>query len=604
MTMRVLLALLVAAVATSGCRRRAAEVTEYNDPHPLPAEPLVVDAPTIGKHGGRFVFAETGNPRTFNGMMANETSSTDITNRNLFTFLVDYDNGTQQFVPMIAKSWQVSPDGLTWTFPLRQGARFSDGHPITAEDVLFSARVALDETLHPAVQDQLKMNGKPFEFSSPDPRTIVVKTAAPLATMLVSIGALEIFPKHVLEGAYQSGTFASAYNVSTPPDQIVTSGPWRVVQHVAGEKTVLGRNPYWFGLDKANKRLPYLNEVAFLVVPDQDAADLKFRSGELDGLDNVKPENYRWYQDNQKQGTYTLYDLGPEMNSRFFWFNLNKVQQRPLRGEDSPAGKRVGDSYVDPVKYAWFSNPVFRRAVSMAIDREAIIRSVFFGEGTKSWSISSPSNKQWHIPDLIHYDYNVSAAKRLLATIGFKDSNGDGVIEDARGNPVGFQLKTNADNTMRVATANFIKDDLAKVGIKVTLTPIDFNSLITNLRSDLDYEAILLGSQSGVPPDPANAQNLLRSSGLSHYWFVRQQKPATPEEARIDQLVDELVTTMDLAKRKAIWKDIQNIWNEQAWNVWLPILNVKIPVSNRFGNVQPSIMAHRLIWNIDRMYLK
>jgi peptide/nickel transport system substrate-binding protein len=604
MTMRVLLALLVAAVATSGCRRRAAEVAEYNDPHPLPAEPLVVDAPTIGKHGGRFVFAETGNPRTFNGMMANETSSTDITNRNLFTFLVDYDNGTQQFVPMIAKSWQVSPDGLTWTFPLRQGARFSDGHPITAEDVLFSARVALDETLHPAVQDQLKMNGKPFEFSSPDPRTIVVKTAAPLATMLVSIGALEIFPKHVLEGAYQSGTFASAYNVSTPPDQIVTSGPWRVVQHVAGEKTVLGRNPYWFGLDKANKRLPYLNEVVFLVVPDQDAADLKFRSGELDGLDNVKPENYRWYQDNQKQGTYTLYDLGPEMNSRFFWFNLNKVQQRPLRGEDSPAGKRVGDSYVDPVKYAWFSNPVFRRAVSMAIDREAIIRSVFFGEGTKSWSISSPSNKQWHIPDLIHYDYNVSAAKRLLATIGFKDSNGDGVIEDARGNPVGFQLKTNADNTMRVATANFIKDDLAKVGIKVTLTPIDFNSLITNLRSDLDYEAILLGSQSGVPPDPANAQNLLRSSGLSHYWFVRQQKPATPEEARIDQLVDELVTTMDLAKRKAIWKDIQNIWNEQAWHVWLPILNVKIPVSNRFGNVQPSIMAHRLIWNIDRMYLK
>src|SRR5687767_12218256 len=238
---RLLVAVTICTVITafSGCRRRAAEVTDYKDPHPLPADPLVVDAPTIGEYGGRFVFAETGNPRTFNGMMANETSSTDITTRNLFTFLVDYDQGAQDFVPMIAKSWEVSADGLAWTFHLRQGAKFSDGHPITAEDVLFSARVALDETLHPAVQDQLKMNGKPFEFSSPDPMTVVVKSSIPAATMLISLGSLEIYPKHVLEGAYTSGNFASAYNVSTPPDQIVTSGPWRVLQYVANEKTVL-----------------------------------------------------------------------------------------------------------------------------------------------------------------------------------------------------------------------------------------------------------------------------------------------------------------------------------------------------------------------------
>jgi len=599
----VLLVAFVSAAAGTGCRRRAAEVAEYNDPHPLPEDPMVVDAPSLGKHGGRFVFAETGNPRTFNGMMANETSSTDITNRNLFAFLVDYDNGSQQFVPVIAKSWETSADGLTWTFHLRRGAKFSDGHPITAEDVLFSAQIALDETLHPAIQDQLKHNGKPFEFSSPDPLTVVVKTPVPFATLLISMGALEIFPKHVLETAYKNGSFASAYNVSTPPDQIVTSGPWKVLQYVPGEKTVIGRNPYWFGVDKAGKRLPYLNEVVFLVVPDQDAADLKFRAGELDALDNIKPENYGWYQDNQQKGNFTLHSLGPENNSRFFWFNLNKVQP-PVRGQALPPGKRVGDSYVDPVKYVWFSNPVFRRAVSMAIDRDAIIRSVFYGEGSKSWSISGPSNKEWHIPDLVHYDYDVARSKQLLASIGFKDANGDGVLEDPKGHPVSFQLKTNSDNVMRVATANFIKDDLAKVGIRVILTPIDFNSLISNIRNDLQFEAVLMGSQSGVPPDPANAQNFLRSSGISHYWFVRQQKPASPEEARIDALMDDMVTTLDLGKRKAIWKEIQTIWNEQGWLVWLPILNVKVPMSNRFGNAQPSIMAHRLIWNIDRVYVK
>ena len=306
----------------------------------------------------------------------------------------------------------------------------------------------------------------------------------------------------MVEAAFRSGNFAAIYNVSTPPNQIVTSGPWKVEQYVPGEKTVLTRNPYWFGVDKAGKRLPYLNELVFLVVPDQDAADLKFRAGELDALDNIKPENYRYYEDNQAKGNYTLYDLGPENNSRFFWFNLNKVQP-PLKGESLPPGRRVGDSYVEPAKYALFSNRVFRRAVSMAIDREAIIRSVFYGEGSKSWSISGPSNREWHTPGLVHDDYDVAEAKRLLASIGLKDANGDGLLEDAKGAPVAFQLKTNADNVMRVATANFIKDDLAKVGIRVTLTPMDFNSVITNLRNDLQYEAILLGSQSGVPPAPA-----------------------------------------------------------------------------------------------------
>ena len=601
---KLFLIVLMTVMVVTGCRRRAAEeVAEYNDPHPLPEDPLIVDAPSIGKHGGRFVFAETGNPRTFNGMMANETSSTDITTRNLFTTLVDYDNGTQKFVPMLAKSWEVAADGLTWTFHLRRGAKFSDGHPMTSEDVLFSAQVALDPVLHPAVQDQLKVDGKPLQFSAPDPHTIIVRTPSPLGTMLISIGVLEIYPKHIAEPVFKSGNFASMYNVSTPPNQIVTSGPWKVEQYVPGEKTVLTRNPYWFGVDKAGNRLPYLNEIVFLVVPDQDAADLKFRAGELDALDNIKPENYRYYEDNQARGNYTLHSLGPENNSRFFWVNLNKVQP-PLKGETLPRGKRVGDSYVEPAKYALFSNPVFRRAVSMAIDRDAIIRSVFYGEGSKSWSISGPSNKEWHTPDLVHYDYNVAESRRLLASIGLKDANGDGVLEDAKGNVVGFQLKTNADNVMRVATANFIKDDLAKVGIRVTLTPMDFNSIITNIRNDLQYEAVLLGTQSGVPPDPANAQNLLRSSGISHYWFVRQQKPASPEEAEIDRLVNQLVASLDLAERKAIWKQIQNLWNEQAWTIWLPILNVKIPMSNRFANAQPSIMAHRLIWNIDRVYVK
>lgn len=591
-----IVALAAGLFATPGCGRRSSEVAEYRDEVPPPEEPMIEQLATVGRHGGRFVIAETNNPRTFNALMANETSSTDITQR-LFTGLVDYDNGKQEFGPGLAKSWEVGSDGLTWTFHLRKGARFSDGHPITAEDVLFTFQVVYDKDLHPSAQDAMMMNGKPYEVSAPDPYTVVVKTPSPNAIVLLNAGAVEIMPKHVLEPALKSGSFASAYNVNTPPDQIVTSGPFRVAQYVAGEKTVLARNPYWFGFDQSNQRLPYLDEVVFLVVPDQDAADLMFRSGSLDGLENTKPENYRWYEENEQKGNFTLYDLGPETSSNYFWFNLNRVQK-------PTPGKKLGDPFVAPSKYAWFSNPVFRRAVSMAIDRDAMIPSVFFGYGRKNWSQSSVGNKVWHTPNIVKYDYNPDESRRLLASLGFKDTNGDGFLEDARGNEISFTMKTNADNKLRVGMANFVKDDLAKVGVRMTLTPVDFNTLITNLRNDFQYDSILLGLQSGVPPDPGNGQNVYRSSGITHHFFPSQLKPHTPEEARIDHLMDLLVASQDLSERKKHWEEIQNIWNEQSWNIWLPIREYKTPISNRFGNLQPSIMAHRLIWNIDRVYVK
>ncbi|MCC7008854.1 MAG: ABC transporter substrate-binding protein [Acidobacteria bacterium] len=500
-------------------------------------------------------------------------------------------------MPGLAKSWEVSQDGLTWTFHLRKGAKFSDGRPITAADVLFNFQVAYDATLHPSVQDLLVMNGQRFEITAPDDYTIVIETPQPNAMLVSLASSVPIMPKHVLEPAFKNGDFASAYSVSTPPDQIVTSGPFRLQQQVAGEKTVLGRNPYWFGVDEQRHRLPYLDEVVFVVVPDLDAADLKFRAGELDGLDSVKPENYVWYEQNQQSGNFTLHDTGPALSTNFFWFNLNKVRK-------PAAGKRVGDPVVDPAKYAWFNSAAFRKAVSMAVDRDAMIPSVFFGEAVKNWSQQTAGSKQWYSEDVLKYDYNPAESKKLLASLGFADRNGDGVLEDKAGHPIAFTLKTNSENRLRVSMANFIRDDLAKVGIRVTLTPIDFNTLVTNLRDDFQYEAALLGLQTGVPPDPGMGQNVWRSSGRTHYWNMAQPKPETPQEARIDQLMDVIVGTPDMPKRQAAWKEVEQTVNEQAWILWLPTQKIKLPLSNRFGNTQPSPIPHRLLWNIDRVFAK
>jgi peptide/nickel transport system substrate-binding protein len=138
----------------------------------------------------------------------------------------------------------------------------------------------------------------------------------------------------------------------------------------------------------------------------------------------------------------------------------------------------------------------------------------------------------------------------------------------------------------------------------MTLVPTDFNTLITNLRADLQYDSILLGLQGAVPPTPGNGQNVWRSSGETHQWFIRQQKPATPEEARIDRLMDEVISSQDVAAQKAAWREMQTIVNEQNWMIWLPVLEVKLPISNRFRNTSPSILAHRVLWNIDRVFVK
>lgn len=589
---------LALAFVAGGCGGGGVAGSTWQDANPLPADTMTVQVAEIGRYGGRFVIGQTSGPKTFNPMMANETSTTDVTGGRMFTSLADYDNGTQEDVPSIARSWDVTPDGRTWTWHLRRGAAFSDGHPITADDVLFSFEIAYDDTLHPSVQDLLKAGGKRFEISKVDSYTVVMKIAAPYALMIPACGSVYILPRHVLEPVYRSGRFASAYSASTPPESLVSSGAWRLKQYVPGEKTVLTRNPYWFGVDPRGHRLPYLDELVFLIVPDQNTAALKFQAGEIDALDNVKPEDYKSYQENQQKQGYTLYTLGPALRTNFFWFNLNTANAKK-----SPK-KKAGGPLIDPVRYAWFTNPVFRRAVSMAIDRDAIIRSVFYGEGVKNWSTTTAGNKQWYSPGIKGYDYDPEQAKRLLASLGWKDTNGDGILEDATGHTVNFTLKTNGDNNTRMAMANFIKDDLSKVGIQCNPAGVDFNTLITNIRDDYQYEAILLGLQSGVPPDPGMGQNVYRSSGLTHYWNLKQLKPETPEEARIDELMSANVGTIDMAERHRTWEGIQTIVNEQCYFVWLPTLVLKVPVRNRFGNVQPSVIPHTIIWNIDRVFMK
>jgi peptide/nickel transport system substrate-binding protein len=279
------------------------------------------------------------------------------------------------------------------------------------------------------------------------------------------------------------------------------------------------------------------------------------------------------------------------------WFNLNRVQK-------PGPGRHVGEPCVGAMKYAWFSDARFRRAVSMAIDRDAIIRSVYFNDGMKNWSVMTPAAKEWFDPSLTGPDHDPDGARKLLAEMGLRDRNGDGVLEDAAGHPVSFTMRTNADNVMRVQMMNFIKDDLAKVGIRCLPQPLEMKALISNLREDFQYEAMLLGLGSAVPPDPGMAANVYRSSGLTHFWHVRERQPATPEEARIDSLIEANLTAGSMAERKQTYAEMTRILDDQAYFIWLPVLRIKIPVRNGYGNLHPTVIPHRVLWNIDQVFAR
>jgi peptide/nickel transport system substrate-binding protein len=594
-------ALALAMTVLAGCAGKGAPEAGYRDPNPLPADTMTVPMPELGVHGGRFVIAQTASPKSFNALLAVDSPSRDI-NGLLFSGLTEFDNETEESYPLLARAWDVSPDGTLYTFHLRRGLRFSDGHPLTAADVLFMFELVYDGVLHPSLQELLKVDGQPLQVSAPDSVTVLVRSPRPYALMVPAVGALRILPRHIVEPLFRAGRFSLAYGTDTPPESLVTSGAWRLRRFAPDDRTVLARNPYWFQVDARGGRLPYLDELVVLTVPDQNTASAKFQAGELDALDNVRAEDYKAYADGQRAGGYTLHDLGPSLTSSCIWFNLARV--RPDQARGGTAARAVGRPYVDAVKYTWFADVRFRRAVSMAIDREAIIRGVYHGDGVESWSQVTPGNRHWSDPGTRGAAYDPAGARRLLAELGMRDRDGDGVLEDSTGHDVEFALRTNSDNNTRVAMCDFVRDDLAKVGVRVIPEGVTMSTLVANIQDDHRYEAVLLGFGSGVPPDPGMAQSIFRSSGRMHYWDPSQPRPETAEEARIDSLMSRNVSTLDFEVRRQTWHEIERLVNDACFVVWLPTQRIKLPVRDRFGNVHPTVIPHRVLWNIAEVFAR
>ncbi len=593
--------LLAALLALAGCGKKSAGVSSENTAsgnsttnYPLPDPPVIVDC-APGTPGGRLVVGEVGDPKTFNAITANESSSIDIL-RFLFWSLLNFDVPSQSVKPGLASAWTNSPDGKTWTFTLRKNLRWSDGEPLTADDVVFTWNdLIYNPKIDNVMRDPFILNGQKFTVTKLDDWTIQVVTPKVYAPFLTAFGSgVPILPRHILAKSVADGTFTSTYGINSDPSQIVGSGPYRLKEYKAAQYTLLERNPYFLEVDQKGTRLPYIDNIVFPVVPDMNAMSLRFLSGESDADDLIYAYEYDKFKAESAKGRFTLLEPGTGLEMSFFWFN-----------ENTNMNPKTGQPYVDPKKLKWFRNAKFRQAVSYAIDRDAIIKSIFSGRAIPAYSFETPGNKKWFNPNITKYPHDPAKALELLKEMGIDKRNGDDFLTDADGNKIEFVFNTNTGNGAREKTAVLIASDLKSLGINVIFQPIEFNTLITKIDVSYDYECVLLGLAPGTSADPSDSMNTVKSSGYTHMWFPRQTTPSTDWEARLDTLMDEQMETLDYAKRKQDYDEVQEIIAEQQPFIFTVTPMYYAAIRSDIGNVRASsLSSYRATWNAEELDFK
>jgi peptide/nickel transport system substrate-binding protein len=540
-----------------------------------------------GHAGGRLVVALRAEPKTLNPALALDEPSRDVI-RCMTADLIHINRGSLKTEPSLAKSWSVSRDGRQYTLQLRRGVRFSDGEPFSADDVIFSFQVYLDEKVDSSQRDLLVVAGKPIIVAKVDDFTVRFELAQPYAAAERLFDSIAILPRHRLQGGYRAGALSQAWSLAMPPSEFAGLGPFRLKEYVAGQRVVLERNPYYWKADRAGNQLPYLNQVVFLLVPSEDAQVIRFQSGDTDVLSRFSADNFAVLQKQQAVKGYHLDDLGAGLEYNFLFFNMNDLTAAGL-----PEIAR---------KQAWFQDLRFRQAVSAAIDREGIVRLVYSGRATPIWDQVTAGNKLWLDQNVAHPAQSLGRARQLLQSAGFSWRS-DGALLDPHGVAVEFSILTSSSNAQRTKIATIVQDDLSQLGMTVQVVPLEFRAMVDRLLNTHNYEAAVMGLVSG-DADPTSEMNVWLSSGETHLWHPRQEKPATPWEGEMDRLMEQQLVTLDYAKRKSLYDRVQEIVAGELPLICLVSPNILVGAANRVGNFRPAILVPYALWNIEQLYVQ
>ena len=561
-------------------------------------KPEIMKAADItGKKGGTLILALMSDPRTFNPLYSSSDQASSMVTNMLFDGLTQINLKTQEIIPALASNWSVSKDGKEWIFHIRKGAQWSDGHPITADDVIFTLETIYNPKIETPSKDILQFNQQPLKAQKIDNYTIKINLPSIYAPFLRQMekSTLPILPKHKWEQEVKAGTFATAMGLNYDPKDIIVSGPYMLEKYIPGQRVILKANPNYYRYDKNNTRLPYFDKIVINIITDLNTIYYKLLSGELHLWESLRPEEYSMLKEKSNSAQLKVEILGISPGPEMLWFNL-----------DNELNPKTKLPFMETKKIKWFNNLLFRKAIAFGIDRETIIRNVYYGTAKPAFGVENESNKIWYNSGIATYSYDPKKAKELLKQAGFtlkQETPNKSVLYDSDRNEVKFTLITNSKHAARASAVNFIASDLKKLGMKVNVQLMEFQNLVVKLTETFDYDMVLFAF-TRPDLDPSSTMNFLVSSSGMHVWHPNEKQPASPWEARLDELMNLQLSTYDVAARKKYYDETQKIINEQ-----LPVIYLYSPLAiavykNNIANLKCTIIEPRCIWNIEELSLK
>ena len=437
-----------------------------------------------------------------------------MVNKSLFNGLVRY--GAEDWTPQpdLAEKWDISSDKLTWTFTLRQGVQWHDGKPFTSDDVKWSLQMYAD----PKVNSILRGNLAPITaIDTPDQYTVKLTSKEPYSSLPELLCYLTfMLPKHLLETqTFDNTTFPQAF-IQKP----IGTGPFKFGEHQPGDHfTVLANDNYHEGR-------PYLDQVIFRIVKDQNSTISQVKTGELD----IAFPSVAQLAGLQGNSNINIIEQGL-MDYRFF----SGYQKNPKFGP-------------------WFSDKRVRVAMAHAIDADGIIKQVTQGKAKRSNGPIPPALKSWYFPDLPTYDYNPDTATKQLMDFGFTKGS-DGILEKD-GQKFSFNMYTDTGQPEREQTALIIQQNLKDIGVDAKYQAIEFADLQKRYRVTHDFDSVAYYYVTPATPD---LHSYWQTGGSTNEWAY--------SNATVDKLFQDGLAEFDPDKRKTIYKQLFTILaEEQAVN--------------------------------------
>ena len=518
----------------------------------------------------------------------------------MYEGLINENGLTSKLEPGLAESWEVSKDGKKIVFTLREGLKWSDGEPMTTDDIIFSyEKIYFNDKIPSGLKDNLRV-GTSRQFPKVkkiDSRRVEFSVAEPFAPFIRYAGGITILPAHILQEAVENTDadgnpkFLSTWATDTDPKKIVGNGQYRLLSYTPNQRIVLERNPYFWRKDAEGNPQPYIQQIVWQIIENTDNQLLNFRSGDLDTL-NVEPEVFPLLKREEKRGKYTVFNGGPDTGSVFMCFNLNKGRN----AQNQP--------FVDPIKSRWFATKEFRQAIAYGINRSAMTNNIYRGLGAPLHSPIPEQSPFYLSPEegLKTYSYDQQKSKELLLSAGFK-YNSNGELLDAEGNKVRFTLLMAAGKKVREQMATQIKQDLGKLGMQIDTQFLSFNTYVEKLRLTRNWDTYLGGFTGGT--EPHSGYNIWSVNGTLHSFNQGPQAGEPPIkgwevydwERKIDDLYVKASQELDEGKRKEIYGETQRIIAEQVPFIYMVNPLTFEAVRDRVSGIRYSALGGAF-WNL------